>query len=141
MKRVIRLICVLIVIAMIIAIPAYAEDLSQKASGFFSAYRAYCYAASSTSIEINFTVIGVGVMQEIGASQIQVQQSSDQTNWTTVRTFSRGNDANMISTNTGFHGATLSCDVDSGYYYRALVTFYAKNSSGYGEKYYYTEII
>lgn len=36
---------------------------------------------------------------------------------------------------------TLSCDVAAGYYYRAYVTFYAKNSSGYGKKYYYTEII
>lgn len=141
MKRFIRLVCLLVAIVMLVAVPSYAEGLSQKASSYFSAYRAYCYAASSTRIEINFTVIGVGVMDEIGASQILVQRSSDRTNWTTVKTFSRSNCSDMIATNTGFHGATLSCDVASGYYYRAYVTFYAENSSGHGEKNYYTEII
>lgn len=141
MKNFIRIICLLVVMSTLIAIPAYATEQSERASHYFAAYRAYCYAASSTKIEVNFTVIGAGIMDEIGASEILVQRSSNQTNWTTVKTFSRNSYSDMIATNTGSHAATLSCNVASGYYYRAYVTFYAKNSSGYGEKYYYTEII
>lgn len=141
MKKFIRMICLLVVMATLVAIPAHAAEQSERASLYFSSYRAYCYAASSTRIEVNFTVVGVGIMEEIGASQILVQRSSDRTNWTTVKTFSRSNYSDMIATNTGFHGATLSCDVASGYYYRAYVTFYGKNGSGQGEKYFYTEII
>lgn len=141
MKKFVRMICLLVVFATLAAIPAHATEQSERASLYFSAYRAYCYAASSTTIEVNFFVVGAGIMDEIGASQILVQRSSDRTNWTTVKTFSRGIYSDMINTNTGAHGATLSCTVASGYYYRAYVTFYAKKGSGYGEKNYYTEII
>lgn len=141
MKKIIRIICLFIVIATIIAVPAYAAEQQERASLYFSSYRAYCYAASSTRIEVNFTVVGVGIMDELGASQILVQQSSDKTNWTTVKTFARENYSDMIYTNTGAHGATLSCTVAPGYYYRAYVTFYAKKGTGYAKKYFYTEII
>lgn len=141
MKKFVRVMCLLLAITALVAVSAYASEQSERASLYFSAYRAYCYAASSTKIEVNFAVIGAGIMEELGASQILVQQSSDRTNWTTVKTFSRDNYSDMIATNRGTHGATLSCDVAAGYYYRAYVTFYAKNSSGYGKKYYYTEII
>lgn len=141
MKKFIRVVCFLVVIAMFIVTPAYATEQSERASLYLSSYRAYCYAASSTRIEVNFYVVGAGVMDEIGASQILVQRSSDRTNWTTVKIFSRDSYSNMIRTDAGTHGATLSCTVASGYYYRAYVTFYAKKDSGYGKKYYYTEII
>lgn len=141
MKQFIRVICLLLAITTLVAVSAYASEQSERASIYFSAYRAYCYAASSTEIEVNFTVIGAGIMDELGASQIKVQQSSDTINWTTVKTFSSANYSDMIVTNRGTHAATLSCTVASGYYYRAYVTFYAKNSTGYGKKYYYTEII
>lgn len=141
MKRLLRLVCILVVFVMLLTIPAYAEVQSERASLYFSAYRAYCHAVSSTKIEVNFTVIGAGIMEELGASRILVQQSSDQTNWTTVKTFSRDSYSNMIATDTGSYGATLSCDVTAGNYYRAYVTFYAKNNSGSGYRYYYTEII
>lgn len=141
MKQFIRVICFLAVFAMLMVVPAHAAEQSERASLFFSSYGAYCYAASSTIIEVNFAVIGVGVMDEIGASQIKVQQSSDKTNWTTVKTFEKEDYNSMTATNTGFHGTTLSCNVTPGNYYRAYVTFYAKNSSGFGEKYYYTDII
>ena len=44
----------------------------------------------------------------------------------------------MIDDNTAFHAATLTCTKTSGYYYRAYVEFYAKNSTGTGELNYYT---
>lgn len=141
MRKFIRIICLLLVVTSLVSVPAYAREQSERASLFFSAYRAYCSAASSTEIEVCFNVIGTGIMDEIGASEILVQRSSDQVNWTTVKTFSRANYSDMVVTNRGAHGATLSCTVASGFYYRAYVTFYASNSSGYGEKYYYTEII
>lgn len=141
MKTFVRLICFLLVATTFLAIPAYAAEQSERASLYFSSYRAYCYAPSSTRIEVNFTVVGVGIMDKIGASEILVQRSSDQENWTTVKTFSSSSCGDMVVTNQASHGATLSCNVDAGYYYRAYVTFYAKKNSGYGEKYYYTDVI
>lgn len=141
MKKFMRIICHLLVMATLVAIPAHAAEQSERASMYFSSYRAYCYAASSTRIEVNFYVVGAGIMDELGASKILVQRSSDRTNWTTVKTFEKENYSDMTDNNVGTYGATLSCTVASGYYYRAYVTFYAENDSGYGKKYYYTEII
>lgn len=138
MKRFSRLICLVVVFAMLAAIPAYATEASARASIYFSSYRAYCTKTSSTELTVSFMVVGTGEMDEIGASKIKVQRSSDGENWTTVKTFNKADYPNMTDTNTGGHGSTVSCTVASGYYYRAYVEFYAANSNGFGERYYYT---
>ena len=138
MKRYIRLVCLVIVLATLFAIPAHAAEQSERASSFFASYKAYCHAASSTQLQVFFSVMSVGSMEKLGASKVKVQRSSDGTNWTTVKTFTEENYPDMIDSNTAFHAATLTCTKTSGYYYRAYVEFYAKNSSGTGELYYYT---
>ena len=141
MKRFIRVVCLIVVFATLAAIPAYAEEASTWASSYFSSYRAYCTKTSSTSLTVSFFVVGAGEMEEIGVNKIKVQRSSDNSSWTTVKTFEKSSYTNMTDTNTGIHGSTVSCTIASGYYYRAYVEFYAKNSNGYGERYYYTAVI
>ena len=141
MKRLTRIICLVMTFAMLLAIPAYAQEASSRASNYFSAYRAYCTMTSSTQLTVSYNVIGAGPMDEIGVSQVKVQRSSDKTNWSTVKTFSKANYPSMIDTDTGAHGGTLSCTVSSGYYYRAYVTFYAAKDGSFGQHYYYTGII
>lgn len=114
-------------------------EQSTRASSFFSAYRAYCTKTSATKLTVSFSVVGVGILEEIGASRIRVQKSSDGSNWTTVKTFNKADYSNMTDTDTGAHGSTVSCTIVSGYYYRAIVEFYAKNSSGSAYHTYYTE--
>ena len=138
MKRFARIICLFIVLSIVVAIPAYAEAQTSRASSFFTAYRAYCSKASSTSLEVSFHVIGAGPMDILGASQIKVQRSSDGENWTTVKTFDKADYSNMTDTNTAVHGSVMTCSITGGHYYRAVVTFYAKNSTGVGFKAYYT---
>lgn len=141
MNRFVRFVSLLLVFSILIAVPAYAVDQSQRASHFFTAYEAYCYKASSTELRVYFTVIATGGMDELGASSIKIQRSSDGTNWTTMKTYTKENYSQMIDTDTACHGAYISYTATSGYYYRAHVSFYAKNSSGTGQLYYYTEKI
>ena len=138
MKRIMRLVCLVLAVTMCVAVSAYAMEQDPKASSYFAAYRAYCTATSSTSLTVSVHVIAVGEMDEIGASTVIVQKSSDGTNWTTEKTFTKQDTAGMINTNIGSHAFTLTCNKTSGYYYRAYVTFYAKNSTGTGYRYYYT---
>ena len=138
MKKATRLISLILVFSLILAVPVSAEDPTPRASIFFSSYRAYCTKLSPTSIGISFQVIGVGTMDVLGASQVRLQRSSDGENWTTVKTFDKAIYSSMTDTNTAGHGSTLSSTVQAGYYYRAVVTFYAKNSVGTGYKDYYT---
>ena len=138
MKRFVRLVCMLVVFSVLIAIPVYAEEQSTRASSYFASYRAACTKKTTTTLSVGFQVISVGPMDELGASQIKVQRSSDGENWTTVKTFSKANYSSLTDTDTAFHGASVTCTISSGYYYRAVVTLYAKNGSGTGYKTLYT---
>ena len=141
MKRFIRIVCLVIVLSFLVAIPAYATEQTPRASDYFGAYSAYCYEASATKLEVYFTVIAVSEMDELGVSTIKVQRSSDGINWTTVKTYAKGSYPNLVDTDTGAHASSVACTKTAGYYYRARVTFYAKNNSGTGYLNYYTSKI
>lgn len=141
MKRFVRLVSAMLACALLLAVPAYAQEVSNRSSSYFSSYLAYCTKLSSTKVGVSFHVVGAGTMDEIGASQIKVQRSSDEKNWTTVKTFNKSDYSNMTDTDTISHGSTLSCTVAAGYKYRAYISFYAKNGTGTAYRYYYTDII
>ena len=141
MKRFIRFVCLLLVLATLAAIPAYAQKQSTYASRYFSSYRAYCSKVTSTSIAVSFQVLGMDAMDELGANIIKLQYSSDKVNWTTAKTFTKANYPSMIETDTSMHTGVLYGNVPSGQYYRAYVEFYAKKGISFAERYYYTEII
>jgi len=141
MKRLIRLVCLLLVFASLAAIPAYAQENSARASLYLSSYRAYCTKVSSTSVGVSYQVIGTDEMDEIGANKIKVQYSTDKTNWTTAKTFYKSTTPSIVDHNTSAHGGVVYATVPSGKYYRAYVEFYAEKDGGFAERYYYTEII
>lgn len=141
MKRLIRLICLLLVFATLAAVPAYAQEQSTYASRYLSAYRAYCTKLSSTSVGVSYQVLGTDAMDEIGVNLIKIQYSSDKVNWTTAKAFRKAIYPSMIDYDTSMHAGTLSATVPAGKYYRAYVEFYAAEGNGFAERYYYTEII
>lgn len=133
MKRFIRCICLLLVLSMVLAIPAFAaEAATPKASNFFMSSSVYLCNVSGTSFEAWFQVTGVRTMDVIGAKTIKIQRSSDGSNWTTVKTFSMDNYSHLVDDNTGTHAAGVSYTGSSGYYYRAYVELYAKKGTGIG---------
>ena len=80
-------------------------------------------------------------MDELCASSIRVQRSADGSNWETMRAYEPGVYTQMICENTSFHCSYVSYTGTPGYYYRAYVTFYARNSTDYGKLYQYTQTI
>ena len=139
MNKIKRGICFLLAIAALISVPVYAENSGTRASSYFLSYSAYLHPTSSTAFEVWFSVMALNEMDELGASVIKVQRSSDGSNWYTVRTYTKEMYPQLICRNTGAHGACVSyTSMEPGFYYRAYVEFYAKNSSGTGYVYYYT---
>lgn len=137
MKRFIQCVCIILILATIIVIPVSAEQISPWSSRYFSSFDAYLYYVSSTQFQVWFNVTGTGTMDEIGASVIKVQRSSDGTNWETVETYYKEDNSNMIDCDTVAHSGYVSHTKVSGYSYRAYVRFYAKDSSGTGVYGYY----
>ena len=141
MKRFVRLVCLLVAFATLVAIPAYAQENAVRASKHLSSYGAYCTKNSSTSLSVSYQVLGTDAMDEIGVNTVKVQYSSDQVNWTTAKTFQKASYTSMTDTDTGYHSGVLTCTVPSGKYYRAYVEFYAEKDGSFSERYYYTPII
>ena len=135
---------VILVLSIIMVVPAQAASVPEsRASAFFASYGTDLYKLSSTSFEIWFDVnANATMMYEIGASMIEVYQSSDQQNWTKVKTFEKADYPQMTDTYTLSHTDYVVYDqAVSGYYYTALITFYARNGSGFAEREVYTEVI
>ena len=141
MKHFLRLVCLLVVFATLAAIPAYAQEVTPRASTELSSYRAYCTKTSSTTVVVSYQVFGTGIIDEIGANTIKVQYSSDGVNWTNAKTFRKASYPSMVAYNTSGHAGTLTATVPSGKQYRAYVEFYGENDGNSTTRFYYTTII
>lgn len=133
MKRFHRCVCILLVIAMLMVVPAFAAEA--RASDYFWSSSVYLANISGTRFEAWFDVDAVNVMDELGASEIKIQRSSDGTNWTTMKTYTKESYSNLICEDTNSHAAYVSYTGTAGYYYRANITLYAKKGTGSAEWY------
>ena len=131
MKRLIQCVSLILVFAMVLAVPVSAmENGNQRASDYFAASRVYFEHVSGSSYEIWFEVTGTGWMDELGVKKITLQRSSDEVNWSSVATFSKDNYSQMVNTSGAVtHVGYVDCTCTSGYYYRALVELYAKDGN------------
>ena len=143
MRKHIRMICMVLVVCLVFAFPVSAESGSQsRASLYFAAHDCFLYKVDSSTFEIWFDVTATGMMGELGVSSIEVDRSADGVNWSLIRTYDAEDYPQMLCENTGTHDGYITYRYATpGYYYRAYITFYAKNSSGSGKLYRYTAVM
>lgn len=145
MKKIIRFIGMVLACSLLLAVPAYAASaVESRASVFFSSYGTDLYETSATSFQIWFDVVANAGSspQELGVSEIALYESPDGQSWTKIKTYTMDDYSQMVAYNTSAHIDYVPYDTAiSGYYYRARITFYAKNYRGIGELDEYTEII
>lgn len=133
MNRLIRIACFLLVFSVLLTTGAMAAETdNQRASNYFFSHSVYLHKTSSTQFQAWFEVTAVGTMQKIGACTIEIQRSTDKSNWTTVATYEMEDYSNMVALNTSGHESYVTYTYTTGYYYRAYVELYAKNSNGTG---------
>lgn len=142
MKRFTQCICLILVISMFLITPAFAaEAVTPYSSKYFLASSAYLERTTGTQFRVWFEITAMEGMDELGVSSIKIQRSSDLENWTSVKTFQKEYYPELICSDTSYHDGYVTYAGTSGYYYRAYITFYAKNSDGNGEMYRYTSHI
>lgn len=130
MRRFIQCICFVLVIAMFLPVSAMAvEAPNPRGSDYFMKYSCYLWEVSDTQFQIWFDITALDIMDELGSSEITLYRSSDQINWTPVKTYTKSNYSQMIGTNELRYANCVSYNYTSGYYY-ADVKFYAKKGSG-----------
>lgn len=131
MKRIVRYISCLLVVAIVLAVPALAgENGGQRSSYYFMSYSVYLWEPTN---EAWFDVTAVDTMDELGVSKIKIQRSTDQSNWTTVKTYEKEDYSQMVEENSSSMANCVPYTFTNGYYYRGVVTLYAKKGNGTGE--------
>lgn len=144
MRKFIQFAAMIVALSLMLAMPAYAQSSAEpRGSAFFGSYGTDLYKTSSSSFQIWFDVVSnVATMQVLGVSEIVVYRSADQQSWTKMKTYTMDDYSQMVAQNTTAHIDYVTYNyATTGYYYRARVTFYAKNSTGIGERDVYTEIL
>lgn len=133
MKRFAKYICLLLALSLFLAVPVMAAEMpDNRSSNFFMSSSVYLYKTSSKTFEAWFDVSAVRTMDKLGASKIKIQRSTDDENWTTVKTCTMDNYSNLICENTAGHESYVTYTGSSGYYYRAYIELYAKDEVGTG---------
>lgn len=142
MKRFVRVICLLLVFSMVMTVPAMAaEGATTWGSSYFASRLAYLYKTTGNQFRIWIEVAALDGMDDLGASEIILQRSSNDSNWTDVKTYTSSAYPNLLDHGSGWHDAYVTYTGTSGYYYRAVVTFYARKGSAVAEYEYTTESI
>lgn len=139
MKRLLRCVAVILSLTIVFACPANAAETSTYASRYFDCYGAYIHVVEDNHMQIWFSVGGTAIMQRIGVSEIIIKRSSDGKNWSSVYYYYPEDNSSMMDYNSGNHNSYVPFYGTHGYYYKAYVTFHAKDSSGVGEASMYTE--
>ena len=134
MKRFLRSICVVLIFVILFSPVVHAaENSNTRASHFFVRHTTFIEQITTRQFEAWFSVVAVTQMDELGVKKITVQRSSDGENWTSMKTFEKEDYPNMICTNTVSHSGCVTYWGTPGYYYRALVCYYAKDGSNIGQ--------
>ena len=127
-KRVCRGIFVLMMMILMTA-TAFAAD-TQRASDRFNSYTANLYVVSNGDLDINFSVTASSTMDILGAIRIFVERDNGY-RWVTECTLTANNIPAMQTSNATQYSASIPYEpIDPNAHYRAVVTFYAKDSSG-----------
>lgn len=133
-KGSIKLIAVCLIISLVFPIPVSATtiDTAQPyASRYLTAYNTYICDMGSGNIQIWYEIMGTGDMDEIGVLSIKLYESSDNTNWTRVKTYSHENYSSMLAYDDWSHISYVSYQGTAGKYYKAYVCIWAgKDGSG-----------
>lgn len=142
MKRLFRVSCMLLVVAILVAMPAFAAESSpSRSSNYFMSSSVYLDEVTTYTFKACFLVTAVRNMDVLGASEIKIQRSADGVNWTTTKTFTKEDYPSLVDEEQTTHGADVNYTGTKGYYYRAKITLYAKDSSGVAEATAYTSKI
>ena len=136
----VRLLALLLVIIFIVPVCASAASaVTPRASYYLDSYNTYIYPAAFGKIQVWFSVTGITYMDDIGVLNIQIYESTDQTNWTWVDTFKYGSYSRMLGHDDYYHSGYIEYQGTIGRYYHAYVTIWAGKDGGGDTRYMWTQ--
>lgn len=126
------------ILIMTLIFPINVLAAEARASDYLDAYSAYVYPAKLGFIQVWFEVEGTDYMDEIGALEIQLYESTDNENWTWVKTFEHQNDPGMLGYNEFYYAGHVQYDGILGRYYKAYICIWAGENGAGDTRYFWT---
>lgn len=140
---IIRVLAILLVISLISPTTAFAavpDEMQPLASNYLTSYTTYIGPVGNGVVQVWFRVTGTGYMTDIGVLNIRLYESTDNENWTRVKTFLHENYSNMLSHNDSHHMSYVEYQGVAGRYYKALVTIWAGQGTSGDTRYMWTPV-
>lgn len=138
-----RMMIALIVVILIFPGHTYAisaDIAAPRASYYLDSYNTYAYNAAWGKIQIYFDVTGVDYMDDIGVLSIQLYESTDNENWTRVKTYTHDSTSGMLGYNKIYHSGHVDYSGTIGRYYKAYVCIWAGKDGDGDTRYYWSDV-
>lgn len=134
----VRIVALVLVFATIAPLGVSATGAQPRASAYLDSYSAYVYPAGSGNVRVYYSVVGTDYMDEIGYLRIAIYESTDNSNFTCVRTFTDDNTPSLMDYNDYYHSGSVTYDGVVGRYYKAYVCVWAGENGSGDTRYFWT---
>lgn len=138
-----RFVVLLLILSLVTPIGVGATSVEQtqtRASNYLDSYNTYICTMGGGNLQIWYTVVADDDMDEIGVLSIKLYESSDQTNWTRVKTYSHENYASMLIEDDWAYSSYVSYKGTAGKYYKAYVCIWAGRNGAGDTRYMWTPV-
>ena len=139
---VIKAVVIILVMALMMPVSVHAampETVMPMASAYLAGYTAYVCAMGNGELEIWFEVTGTRTQEYLGVMSILLYESTDNVNWTWVKTFYHTNYEQMLLTDAWEVVDYVSYDeAIPGRYYKAYVGIWGGPDPGGDTRYIWT---
>lgn len=142
MSPLFRIIVVILVISFSMPLSVYAtvdEEIAPRASYYLDSYNAYIYPAALGKIQVYFHVVGVSTMDDIGLLTVQLYESTDNINWTWVKTARYTSYSGMLGHDAIYYSGHVDFQGTIGRYYKAYVCIWAGKDGDGDTRYMWTQ--
>ena len=138
-KPFIRIIAIMLVMLLVTPTGA-AAAVQPRASAYLDNYMAYVYLPGDGEVRVYFNAQGTGYMDELGALTIEIWESTDNSNWYWVESFTHDTTEGMLSYNDYYHSGYVSYDGVAGRYYKAYVCIWGGKDGDGDTRYFWTSV-
>ena len=136
-----KILSAFLLLCMLSGLFCVSANAAARSSNYLDGYRAVLTPTGGGKIVITVDVDGLTSMTQIGASKIHLYESTDNANFTRIKTYNYANYPSMMGSGKHFFEDVVTYNGTAGRYYYAIVYCYAGNSTGYDQKAYTTSIV
>jgi len=138
-KRILlKIVAMMLIVVCVFPVKATATDT--RASDYINYYSGYIYNASLGKVQVWFDVEATRDMDELGALEIQLYESTDNVNFTWVKTFTCTDYPDMLGYDNYFYSGHVQYKGYIGRYYKAHVCIWAGKDGGGDSRWFWTQV-